>query len=182
MKKDFTDIINESESERLGKLYPVILEKYKLEYPTFYLAEKEFLQRLLGAKILRISHIGSTAVTDLISKPTIDILLEVHENTDLTEEISYLTQNGYIVNRPPNDIIMFIKGYGINGFDEQCFHIHIRNLADHNEFYFRDYLIAHHETAKEYGELKKSLQQKYKHDRDAYTFAKSEFIVWKTPG
>lgn len=176
MKNDFTDITNESEAERLAKLYPIILTEYNPNYIRVYHKEKLFLQKCFANGILRISHIGSTAVPNLISKPTVDILVEIEKEFDLTAITEKLNNKGYIVNRPPNDLIMYIKGYGESGFEGQVFHIHVRELADHNELYFRDYLIAHPKTAKEYGELKQTLQQKYRLDRDGYTFAKSEFI------
>lgn len=176
MEKDFTDVANESESERLGKLYPVMLAEYNPNYKQAYIEETSFLQKYFSDGILRISHIGSTAVPNLISKPTIDILFEIKKDLNLTAITEKLNEKGYIVTRPPNDLIMYIKGYGNSGFEGQVFHIHVRELADHNELYFRDYLIAHPKTAKEYGKLKQALQQKYRHDRDGYTFAKSEFI------
>lgn len=42
--------------------------------------------------------------------------------------------------------------------------------------YFRDYLIKHPEAAKEYGELKLKLKEKFEHNRDEYTDAKTDFI------
>lgn len=176
MIKGFTDLANESEAERLGRLYPIILSEYNPGYAQAYLEEKSFLETCFGDSILRINHIGSTAVPNLISKPTIDILVEIKNGFDRTAVTEQLTKKGYIVNSPKNDLILYLKGYGENGFEGQVFHIHVRELADHNELYFRDYLIAHPEAAKEYGELKRALQQKYRHDRDGYTDAKSAFI------
>lgn len=176
MEKVYTDVTKESESERLGKLYPIILAEYNPAYTQAYLEEKAFLENVFGDALLRISHIGSTAVPHLISKPTIDILLEIKKEAELAPFTEQLTRVGYFVNRPPRDIIMYVKGYGKFGFEGQVFHIHLREFADHNEFYFRDYLMAHPETAKEYGELKQRLQQTFQHDRDGYTDAKSEFV------
>lgn len=115
MKHNFSDVTSENESERLGRLYPIILAEYNPHYSKLYLEEKEFLQGIFDVSILLISHIGITAVPNLISKPTIDILLEIKKDTDLTEITKKLTYIGYIVNRPQNDLIMFIKGYGENG-------------------------------------------------------------------
>ena len=59
--------------------------------------------------------------------------------------------------------------------------IHCHTIGDNDEIVFRDYLIAHSEAAKEYERLKLSLLPEYKHDRDGYTDAKTEFvrkIVW----
>ncbi len=80
--------------------------------------------------ILRISHIGSTSVPELIAKPTIDILLEISQDADLSIITERLKDEGYIVNTPPGDIIMYLKGYSPNGFEEQCVHIHVRHLGD----------------------------------------------------
>ena len=62
------------------------------------------------------------------------------------------------------------------GFAEKVFHIHVRAYGDNDEIYFRDYLIAHHEVAKEYESLKLSLLPEYRNNRDGYTRAKSEFV------
>lgn len=176
MRHDFSDVISENEAERLGRLYPIILTEYNPIYPEIYLKEREFLLGVFGDAVLRISHIGSTAVPSLISKPTIDILLEIKKDTNLTAITERLTNIGYIVNTPPMDIITYIKGYGETGFEGQVYHIHVREFADHDAFYFRDYLIAHSDTANEYGELKQILLTQFEHDRDGYTAAKGEFI------
>ena len=72
--------------------------------------------------------------------------------------------------------MMFMKGYTLEGFKGQAFHLHVRYAGDWNELYFRDYLRVHPDTAKAYGKLKTELQKKFEHDRDAYTDAKTKFI------
>lgn len=68
------------------------------------------------------------------------------------------------------------KGYTEDGFAEKVFHLHLRLKDDINEIYFRDYLNAHQDIAKEYEKLKLKLWKKYEHNRDAYTNAKTEFV------
>ena len=111
-----------------------------------------------------------------MSKPTVDILLEINENTDLTDITEVMLNNGYVVNTPPKDVILYLKGYTPQGFVGQAFHIHVRNIGDWGELYFRDYLIAHSVTAKQYEALKLSLKDEYEFDRDGYTAAKGSFI------
>lgn len=68
------------------------------------------------------------------------------------------------------------KGYTEQGFAERVFHLHLRYFGDCDEVYFRDYINAHPEDAKEYEKLKLSLSKIYRHDRDAYTYAKTDFV------
>ena len=70
----------------------------------------------------------------------------------------------------------FNKGYTENGFAEKVFHLHLRMEGDHDELYFRDYLMKHPQTAREYEQLKHSLWKQFEHDRDGYTAAKTGFV------
>ena len=79
MRHDFSDVTSENEAERLGKLFPIILADHNPEYNEYYEQEKAFLQSVFGDIIIRINHIGSTAVPNLLAKPTIDILLEIKD-------------------------------------------------------------------------------------------------------
>ena len=56
------------------------------------------------------------------------------------------------------------------------FHLHLRYAGNNNELYFRDYLIEHPDTAREYEKLKLKLWKKYEYNRDGYTNAKTEFV------
>ena len=71
---------------------------------------------------------------------------------------------------------MFVKGYTKEGFKGQVFHVHLRYEGEWDEMLFRDYLREHSEAAVEYEKLKVALAQTFRHDRDGYTEAKSEFI------
>ena len=70
----------------------------------------------------------------------------------------------------------FNLGYTETGFAEKVFHLHLRLEGDHDELYFRDFLIEYPETAKEYEQLKLSLWKQFEHDRDGYTEAKTAFV------
>lgn len=176
--------VKETDEERRARIYPVILCKYNPEWPKWFEEEKTNLERLIGTKdIVRISHIGSTSVPGLIAKPTIDILLEINNDTDIEKLIAALPSPEYIcldkakltIPKPPPHL-MFLKGYLPDGFADKVYHIHVRYPGDWDELYFRDYLIAHPETANEYAVLKVRLHKDFKNDRDGYTKEKSEFI------
>ncbi len=176
-----TKSLSEMSEEELWQLFPIILKEYNSEYKNWYLEEKEQLKALLPDDYIeRINHIGSTAVPGLLAKPTVDILLEIScdSNVELIE--SKLKQAGWILmhrNKEDEGINLVLnKGYTPQGFADKVFHLHLRYLGDWSELYFRDYLRAHPEIAQKYRDLKKSLEEKYKHNRDGYTEAKTEFI------
>lgn len=172
----------ETDQQRLARIYPVILSEYNPAWPGWFAEEKANLERLIGVEdIARISHFGSTSVPGLLAKPTVDILLEIREYTQADYLIAALSSPEYICLNPPDmptppPHLMFLKGYLPDGFAEKVYHIHVRYLGDPDEFYFRDYLIAHPDVAAEYAALKRRLFQDYEHDRNGYTEAKTDFI------
>ena len=127
-------------------------------------------------KAQRISHIGSTAIDSIWAKPIIDILVEMPLESDLSVTQDTLANNGYICMSQSPDRASFNKGYTENGFAEKVFHLHIRRIGDHDELYFRDYLIDHPDIATRYEELKLELWEQYEHDRDGYTAEKTLFV------
>lgn len=173
--------LSEMTLEELWKLFPIILKEHNREYKNWYEIEKESLINCINKKnILRINHIGSSAVEGLISKPTVDILLEIDNKTNIEQLTNTLAQNGWGLmssRKNPNMQLSFNKGYTKEGFAEKVYHLHVRYYDDWNELYFRDYLIEHRGVADEYGKLKLGLLEKYEHNRDGYTEAKSNFIL-----
>ena len=59
----------------------------------------------------------------------------------------------------------------------RVFHLHLRYIGDHDELYFRDYLIENPDIAHEYERLKLRLWKEFEHDRDSYTDSKSDFVA-----
>ncbi|WP_017415348.1 GrpB family protein [Clostridium tunisiense] len=173
--------LSEMTLEELWELFPIILKEHNYNYKHWYEIEKEELLNCLDNKnIMRISHIGSSAVEGLISKPTVDILLEVDSETNIEKFKNILSQCGWALmssQESPYLQLSFNKGYTKEGFAEKVYHLHVRNFDNWNELYFRDYLLEHKEVADEYGKLKLGLMDKYKHNRDGYTSAKSDFIL-----
>lgn len=172
--------LDEMNGEELGMLFPIIISEHDPMWHDLYLSEKTNLEQLIGlSNIVRINHYGSTSVSHLLAKPTIDILLEIQNDIDTEKVIYMLKSNGYNFSPQPSNPaphMMFMKGYTSSGFHGQAYHVHVRYIGDWDELYFRDYLIVHPEVAKEYGQLKLQLKLKYEFDRDAYTNAKSSFI------
>jgi GrpB-like predicted nucleotidyltransferase (UPF0157 family) len=172
--------LSEMTLDELWHLFPVILKEYNTEYPEWYRIEKDRLvESFYDGVIVRINHIGSTAVPGIISKPTIDILMELSPGSDINQITNKLkSMNWTLMNFSERPFFKqtYNKGYTKYGFDEKVYHLHVRYADDWSELYFRDYLIGHPEVANEYADLKKQLKEKYQHNRDAYTDEKEEFV------
>lgn len=172
--------LNELSTEELGKLFPIIISDYNPEWKKLFEKEKENLKKHIPQKdILRISHIGSTSVTGMKAKPTVDILIEIDNKTDTSDLIHRIIGAGYSYSHQPDNPpphMMFMKGYTPQGFKGQAFHFHVRYMNDWDEFYFRNYLIKNPQTCREYENLKLTLEKIYKNDREAYTKGKTDFV------
>jgi GrpB-like predicted nucleotidyltransferase (UPF0157 family)/N-acetylglutamate synthase-like GNAT family acetyltransferase/ferredoxin len=168
--------------EERARLFPVILSDYNPAWPQWFTEEKENLLRLIGVNnIARIRHYESTSIPGLLAKPTVDILLEIIQDTDIDKLITSLPYPEYICLNPPTTPsepphLMFLKGYTPTGFADKVYHTHVRYPSDWDELHFRDYLIAYPETAAEYATLKAKLYKDFEYNRDGYTDAKRAFI------
>lgn len=162
--------------EELWTLFPITLTPHRSQWGVWAREEMEFIGEILSDYSPVINHIGSTAIPEIWAKPIIDILVEVDPGCDKPALRGVLEEAGYICMSVSDERMSFNKGYTPDGYAERVFHIHIRQYGDNDEIRFRDYLMAHPDVAKEYESLKLSLWPLYKHDRDAYTRAKSPFI------
>ena len=166
--------LSEMTLEELWQLFPIILTAHNECWAKYYEEEAAKLKRLLPQGSI-VNHIGSTAVKGICAKPIVDILVEVSDK--LTDVANILQNNGWTKMSQSEKRISFNKGYTEHGFADKVYHLHLRYVGDNNEIYFRDYLSAHPEIAKEYEILKLKLWKKFEHDRDGYTEAKSEFVA-----
>ena len=165
--------------DELWELFPIVLKEHNPNYKEWYELEKqEIISNINPDYIARINHIGSSAVEGLISKPTVDILLELENDCDVSLVLEDLTALGWVLMNKESEPmkLTFNKGYTPDGFADKVYHLHVRYLDDWDELYFRDYLKKHKDAATEYGKLKLNLQSSFEHDRDRYTDEKTDFI------
>ena len=165
--------------EELWQLFPIILSGHNPDWNKYYEEEKTLLEKSFGNLLIRIEHIGSTAVEGLIAKPTVDILLEVDPSASpnavrqTAERCGDTVMSGKNIREYRLDLC---KGYTPQGFADKVFHLHIRHPGDWDEIVFRDFLRRNPAKAREYARLKTDLQKRFEHNRDAYTEAKGDFI------
>jgi len=159
---------------------------YDPQWGELFRREREHLRAILPAELLgRIEHFGSTAIPGLAAKPIVDILVEV---TDLqatqTRIVPMLEAQGYDYFWRPTagteDGLPFYAWFIKRAPDGARSH-HIHMVEPHFPhwkcLFFRDYLIAHPDTAQDYLRLKLSLAAAHPNDREAYTNGKTEFIA-----
>jgi len=159
---------------------------YDPAWPELFLREKAHLLSCLPPDLIkRIEHFGSTAVPGLAAKPIIDILVEVTDLEATKEHIvpvlelqqyEYFWRPTHGDDGPPY-YEWFVKRHHVTGARTHHIHIVERRFVEHWErLRFRDYLVQHPATAKEYEALKRQLAAAYPNDRIAYTLGKTDFI------
>ena len=163
--------------EELWELFPIFLVEHDDKWLGQYEEIEGRLAELLsGCAVGRISHIGSTAVDGIWAKDIVDVMVELASTPDLDKAAERLVRSGFTMMSNEGERISLNLGYTKDGFAEKVYHIHLRLAGDNDELYFRDYLNAYPQVAREYEALKLRLWREFEHDRDAYTEAKSEFI------
>uniref|UniRef100_I5AW69 Dephospho-CoA kinase/protein folding accessory domain-containing protein n=1 Tax=Eubacterium cellulosolvens (strain ATCC 43171 / JCM 9499 / 6) TaxID=633697 RepID=I5AW69_EUBC6 len=163
--------------EELWELFPIFLVAHDDRWEeSFDEVEKMLIGLLADQPVVRISHIGSTAIQGIWAKNIIDVMVEISQSVSIKDMVQILKQDGFIIMSTAKNRISLNKGYTENGFADKVYHIHLRYTGDNDELYFRDYLNEHPDVAKEYETLKLRLWKQYEHNRDAYTNAKTDFI------
>lgn len=169
--------LSEITLDELWTLFPIRLTEHNDGWAEQYEKMAVVLEeRLSCCNIIRISHIGSTAIRGIWAKPIVDILVEIAPDEDMDAISGIITNIGFIKMSESGGRISFNCGYTERGFDDKVYHLHLRYAGDNDELYFRDYLNHNSEIAKEYEQLKLNLWHQYENNRDAYTEAKTEFI------
>lgn len=169
--------LSEMTLAELWQLFPISLCEHKSCWEASYCQiEKELISHLSGFRIVRISHIGSTAIKNIWAKDIVDILVEIFASESIDNVADAIRKAGFTEMSSSDKRYSFNKGYTENGFADRVYHLHLRYEGDNDELYFRDYMNDNPELAKEYEALKLSLWKQYEHDRDGYTNAKGEFV------
>jgi GrpB-like predicted nucleotidyltransferase (UPF0157 family) len=71
------------------------LDDYDPAWPGLFEREAARIRGVLGDRVLRLEHVGSTSVPGLAAKPIIDILLVVADPADEAAYVAPLEQAGY---------------------------------------------------------------------------------------
>lgn len=118
--------LSEMTLEELWQLFSIILKDYSPEYKNWYEIEKKELIHNFNDAIVRINHIGSTSVEGLIAKPTVDILMEIKNDSNIDKVKEKLLSMGWLLMNSTNDPKFrqtYNKGYTKYGFAEKVYHL-----------------------------------------------------------
>ena len=91
------DVYRATVGEAVPHDAPVYLSPYDPAWPRRYAVEADTIRAALGDGVLRLEHVGSTAVPGLVAKPIIDILLVIAEPADEAAYVPALEQTGYVL-------------------------------------------------------------------------------------
>jgi GrpB-like predicted nucleotidyltransferase (UPF0157 family) len=165
----------------------ILLSKYDEQWPQLFEQEKQFLTQLFLENKLKglnlgddnlpvIEHVGSTAITNMLAKPIIDIMVGVNSLEASQSATSVLQQNGYCYTPYKADVMhWFCKPTP----EIRTHHLHLIPFESAlwlERINFRDALRKNKAIAQDYAELKSQLALQYKGDREQYTHRKWPFI------
>ena len=178
----------ESAEDRIRRVSSerITIVPYDPTWPARFEAEKARLLALLPPGLmLRVEHVGSTAIPGLAAKPIVDILVGVADVTEArVVAVPALERKGYeyfwrplIGDDGPPWYPWFIKR-DCDG--TRTHHVHVLDIR-WPEFLdwvlFRDSLRSQPAAAARYAGLKQHLADEFPFDRTAYTEAKTAFIT-----
>jgi GrpB-like predicted nucleotidyltransferase (UPF0157 family) len=153
---------------------PVEIVAYDASWPASFEDERRRLAPLLEG--VEIHHIGSTAVPGLAAKPIIDMIALVDSYESPVAGL--IAAGGYEYPRAYNATLTDRRFLCFPTAERRTHHLHLVDdppvLARYLRF--RDRLRAEPLLAREYEAFKRSLAERYRDDREAYSEAKSEFV------
>lgn len=158
----------------------IVIVEYDPRWSLMFEEEAAVVASVLSRElVVRIDHIGSTAVPGLVAKPIIDLLVSVHSLVEARQvAISPLEELGYAYwfDNPDPQRMFFVKGLPPNS--PRTHHIHIIESSSIRleRLMFRDYLREHPDEVLRYAQLKRYLAEQFPTDREAYTSGKAEYV------
>lgn len=152
---------------------------YDSEWPHAFERIRSFVWPRVQHAALALEHVGSTSVPGLDAKPVIDACIVVASPRDLPHVVKALAAIGYV--HRGDQGVPDREAFAAPGSPSLPKH-HLyasprASLSVRNHLGLRDYLRARPDAAREYGDLKASLAERFPDDMDSYAAGKTEFIL-----
>lgn len=171
--------MNEQESLLAAINEIVQLAPYDAAWPGAFELERKRLLALFPGAFMAIEHFGSTAIPGMSAKPIIDLIAGVASLAKMDELCAPLCQTGYSTSEAFNASLTDRKWFMRWADGRRTHHLHVvvhEGPVWRERLTFRDRLRADPQAAARYERLKARLAGEHRHDREAYTDAKAEFV------
>jgi GrpB-like predicted nucleotidyltransferase (UPF0157 family) len=173
---------------------------YQRAWPAVFECQKVKIQQALKPMVVQVEHIGSTAVPGLAAKPIIDILLGARDAKQLDAFIEPMTAAGFTyfkkyepampyrryfvqlhssTGKEAPAIVNVDEEFNASGEYKSVVHIHAMEIGTYHwerHIAFRDYLRAHADAQKKYGDWKLHLSTLDFKDGLEYNAAKNSVV------
>ena len=140
-------------------------------------AELERLAAALGPVVMRLEHVGSTAVPGLAAKPIVDLQLSVPSLEPIAAYGDPLARLGYLF--APDPEMPDYHFFGKPPERPRTHHLHVCEAGSEHErrhLAVRDFLRAHPEEAARYAQLKRAVAARHPRDRLGYIAGKDPYV------
>ena len=153
----------------------ILIADYDSQWPQLFEREAERIRAVLGWRVLRIEHTGSTSVPDLVAKPIIDVLLAVTNSADEAAYVPALEAASYVLRVREID---WYEHRMFNGPDTAInLHVFSSGCPEIDRMLlFRDWLRRNASDRDLYARTKLALAQKERTDVQDYADAKTVVI------
>jgi GrpB-like predicted nucleotidyltransferase (UPF0157 family) len=155
----------------------VVINAYDPEWPRTFERIRAHVWPAVQHAAMSVEHVGSTSVPGLRAKPVIDACIVVASRRDIPYVVKGLTRVGYVhrgdLGVPGREAFQQPAAFP----KHHLYASHRGSLNLKNQLGLRDYLRSHPEAAREYGDLKERLAERFPEDIDSYIAGKTEFIL-----
>jgi len=155
---------------------PIALVEYDPKWPMVFSREAQRIAKGVGDGALRIEHVGSTAVPNLVAKPIIDILLIVENSANEALYVPALEGLGYVLRvREPE----WHEHRMLRAQRDVTINLHVFTKDDdevERMLAFRDWLRNNPQDRELYAETKRKLASQNWNYVQNYADAKSKVV------
>jgi GrpB-like predicted nucleotidyltransferase (UPF0157 family) len=153
----------------------IVIADYDPAWPLRFATLSAVVSAALGPMLVRVEHVGSTAVPSLPAKPIIDMDAVVRPD-DVLAAIRRLAAAGYVHQGERGIVGREALAAPAGSVAHHLYVCPVGSPALEEHVRFRDALRADTRLADEYGRLKRALAERFGSDRDGYCEAKTGFI------
>ena len=156
---------------------PIPFVEYDAEWPALFVREEARIRSILGDRVVRLEHTGSTSVPGLAAKPIVDITMTVPDVTDEPAFVPDLEAAGYVLR---------IRESEPNWYDHRVFkgpdtnvnlHVFSAGCVELERMVgFRDWLRTHDDERNLYLRTKRELAARHWVYVQDYADAKGEVV------